>query len=116
MKIFHYWFQTILMIVWIVFGLLTLVYQGFWILLAFTQVIIGIVHFVGSSILMIQYKAGNLKVNIHWFGSILLIAVIVIATLLQWNDALIRILLFGVPWIPAIYFWYLSKLYREGTL
>ena len=76
MKIFHYWFQTILMIVWIVFGLLTLVYQGFWILLAFTQVIIGIVHFVGSSILMIQYKAGNLKVNIHWFGSILLIAVI----------------------------------------
>ena len=116
MKIFHYWFQTILLIIWIIFGLLTLIYQGFWFMLAFTQVAVGIVHFIGSSILMIQHKASNLKVNIHWFGSVLLIGVTVIAVSLQWNDVLIRTLLFGAPWIPGIYFWYLSKLYREEAL
>ena len=115
-KIFHYWFQTILMIIWIIFGLLTLIYQGFWIMLAFTQIVVGIVHFVGSTILMIQYGARNSRVNLHWFGSVLLIAAIVVATMLKLDDVLIRVLLFGAPWLPAIYFWYLSKLYREGSL
>lgn len=116
MKIFHFWFQTILMIIWIVFGLLTLLYQGFWIMLAFTQIIVGIVQFVGSSMLMIKYKAGNLRVNLHWFGSILLIGVIILAITLKLNDVLIRVLLFGAPWSLALYFWYLCKLFRDQRL
>lgn len=104
------------MIIWIIFGLLTLISQGFWILHAFTQVVVGVVHFVGSSILMIQFRARNLKVAIHWVGSVLLIGAIVLATMFKLDDLLIRVLLFGVPWIPALYFWYLSKLYREGSL
>ncbi len=116
MKIFHFWFQTVLLIGWIIFGLLTLIYQGFWIMLAFTQVVVGIVQFIGSSILMIQFKAGNRRVNVHWFGSLLLIGAIVLATAFKVNDVLIRVLIFGAPWVLALYFWYLCRLYRDEAL
>lgn len=115
MKI-HYWFHTALMIIWIIFGLLTLINWGFLTLLAFTQIIVGIAQFISSTILVIRNKVGKKRVNIHWFGSIILIGAIVLATTLKLNDVWIRVLIFGAPWILALYFWYLCKLLRDEAL
>ncbi len=116
MRNLNFTLQSVLMIIGILFGILTMINQGFWVLLGLVQLVLGVLQYSSSCVLMLNRRA-NRSVKIHWTSSTILILAIIIAYQLEGiNGPFFRIAMFGMPWILALYFWYLSKRPKAGSL
>lgn len=113
----NYWLQTVLVSLGLLLLGLYFFNEAFLFFLALVQAVVGTIQYFASIMLALYFGFQKRALNIYLITANFYLIFLVILGSFITEDELIRYgFLFGLPWILAIYFWYLSRELKNKAL